>query len=134
MARRLTLRLDEAMRHRLEADAKARQTTASSLAREALELFLDRGASDAGVPPATPDSPASPGHDREHCAASLLGLCPPEVQAVVRQASERLGLSPAKVLTCLLIAHLWPTSRSPDGTEAMPAMVNRPDMNSGGMA
>jgi hypothetical protein len=103
---RLTLRLDGPTRQRLEAEAEARQTTASGLARVALEDFLDRRVSDGGVPPASPASPPRSAHDPEACAAALLALCPPDVGRRVRQASERTGRSPAQVLIAWLISQV----------------------------
>jgi hypothetical protein len=126
MGQRFTLRIDDVLVRRLQAEADALQTTASSLARQALQVFLDGQPSDNGVCASPPGPFTASVHDLEQCAAALLSLCPLEVRAAVGQTSDRTGLSQARVLICLLIAQFSPMGSPTQTSEAMPRMVKVP--------
>jgi Ribbon-helix-helix protein, copG family len=100
MAKRITIRLDDAVYGRLSDAAKARGVNVSSVVRQAVMADLN------GVSGTTPIAP--PPHDREACAQAILSGCPVEVDHEISIRLTHVGLPLADWVRALLLLSVAP--------------------------
>ena len=100
MAKRITIRLDDAAYGRLADAAKARGVDVSSVIRQAVMADLDerRGTTPTTLPP----------HARETCAEAILAGCPYAVQHEISTRLTRVDLPLVNVLKALLSLSVAP--------------------------
>jgi plasmid stability protein len=92
MSSRVTVRLPRALQEDLQRRAAQHGQSLSQCIRHHLAT---------AATPAEPSAP--PSLPRDVCAEAILHVCPPEVQAQLRQAVERTGLSLFDVIRAFLI-------------------------------
>jgi hypothetical protein len=109
MGQRVSFRLDETLRHRLELEADAQKTTPSELVRQAVQRLLDRESLATTDRPLPPQSLPPIIHSPDTCAETLLKHCPVPVREAVRRGMERSRLSTTEIVRALLIAQVFPT-------------------------
>jgi predicted transcriptional regulator len=100
---RITLRVSDTLRTRLEATAHQQGTTVSAIARQWL-------ASPRVAPP-------TPAHTREDCAAALVQYCLPEVRDDLQAHAVRMGVALEDVVRAILHGGL---RTQPGGTRVTP--------------